>query len=318
MEEDFFNFDVSDNVNDLSQNTEEINNVNDISDDYSNELTDKSYLDLLLESKGINNRTIQIADENGTISNINFDDLSEQEKFDLLNDQNQSGSDVLDDDEIATLNFLRQNKMNLQDFAEWQKQVGIQQYLSNNQQTSDIDGFSDEEVIAYDLIKRFGDNMTDEEIDQEVDRLKQDEESFKKRVDLLRNSYKNEELALAKFYEDENKKIYEANQQQFINAYEQTLSDIKSIQGIELDDDDKNELYQFVLEKDPNNKTQFSKLLNDPEQVIKMAWFALHGEEAMNNVIDYFKKEITKRERGNSVPRVVNRQTRGSKDSFKF
>ena len=72
------------------------------------------------------------------------------------------------------------------------------------------------------------------------------------------------------------------------------------------------------MAKDPNNRTEFSKLLDDPEQVIKMAWFAKHGEQAMNDVIDYFKKEITKRDKGGT--RVINKQASksSSKDAFRF
>lgn len=275
----------------------------------------KSYEDMLLEARGIKDRTVQVQNEDGEIVNTKFDDLTDQEKFDLLNDYDQP---VLPTDaEIDTLNYLRSNNMTLQDFAKWQKEEGVKEYLASQTPTTDIDGYSDDEIIAYDFIRRFGDDISDEEIDQEIERLKEDEDAYKKRVDLLKTNYKNEELAQAKLYEEQKQQEIKANEETFRNAYSSALSSIGSIQGIELDDNDKNELYQFVLAKDPSNQTGFGKLMNDPEQVLKMAWFALHGEEAMNNVVDYFKKEISKRDR-NSSARVINKNRREPKDAFKF
>lgn len=297
---------------DFDYEQEDYENVEDSQDSES-----KNYIDLLLEAKGVKGHKIQIQDENGEMTETNFDDLSDQEKFDFLN-QNYSDTNYLNDDEIQTLNYLRSNKMSLKDFADWQKNVGVQEYLSGQQPKTDIDTYTDDEIIAYDFIRRFGDEMTDEEIDTEIERLKEDEDAYKKRVNLLRTSYKNEEMAQAKLYEDEQAKQSEENQQRFIQAYSNALQNLDSIQGIELDNNDKNELYQFILAKDPNNRTEFSKLLDDPEQVIKMAWFAKHGEQAMNDVIDYFKKEITKRDKGGT--RVINKQASkpSSKDAFRF
>lgn len=297
---------------DFDYEQEDYENVEDSQDSES-----KNYIDLLLEAKGVKGHKIQIQDETGEMTETNFDDLSDQEKFDFLN-QSYSDTNYLNDDEIQALNYLRSNKMSLKDFADWQKNVGVQEYLSRQQPKTDIDTYTDDEIIAYDFIRRFGDEMTDEEIDTEIERLKEDEDAYNKRVNLLRTSYKNEEMAQAKLYEDEQAKQSEENQQRFIQAYNNAFQNLDSIQGIELDNNDKNELYQFILAKDPNNRTEFSKLLDDPEQVIKMAWFAKHGEQAMNDVIDYFKKEITKRDKGGT--RVINKQASksSSKDAFRF
>lgn len=320
--EDLFNFETETEAPESTNQEASQEDFDDGQEDYENvedsqDSESKNYIDLLLEAKGVKGHKIQIQDETGEMIETNFDDLSDQEKFDFLN-QNYSDTNYLNDDEIQTLNYLRSNKMSLKDFADWQKNIGVQEYLSEQQPKTDIDTYTDDEIIAYDFIRRFGDEMTDEEIDTEIERLKEDEDAYNKRVNLLRTSYKNEEMAQAKLYEDEQAKQSEENQQRFIQAYNNAFQNLDSIQGIELDNNDKNELYQFILAKDPNNRTEFSKLLDDPEQVIKMAWFAKHGEQAMNDVIDYFKKEITKRDKGGT--RVVNKQSSKSspKDAFRF
>ena len=79
---------------------------------------------------------------------------------------------------------------------------------------------------------------------------------------------------------------------------------IESIQNTELDDNDRDELLRFVLEKDQANRTGLSKAMDNPENVLKMAWYLLHGEERVDAMIDYFQKEISKRSKQGN-PRVV-------------
>lgn len=264
----------------------------------------KDYISRLLESRGIDRNRVQILDEEGNPTEVSFDSLSEQDKFDILNYQDDP---VLPEDhEIQMINFLRQNNMTLQDFAEWQRQEAIQEYLSQQQTVSDTDSYSDEEIVAYDYIKRFGDSMSDEEIDAEIERLKADPEAFAKRVSLLRNAFKAEEEAQAKLYQDEAAAKQAENEKMFVNTYHQAMAGIDSIQNTELDDSDRDELLRFVLEKDQANRTGLSKAMDNPENVLKMAWYLLHGEERVDAMIDYFQKEISKRSKPG--PRVVTKQ----------
>ena len=271
--------------------------------------TSKDFISMLLESKGIDRSKIQIVDEEGNPTEVSFDSLSNQDKFDILNYQDDPVLPA--DHEIQTLNFLRQNNMTLQDFAEWQRQEAIQEYLAQQAQTSDIDSYSDEEIVAYDYIKRFGESMSDEEIDAEIERLKADPEAFAKRVSLLRNAFKAEEEAQAKLYQDEEAAKHAENEKMFVDTYHQAMAGIDSIQNTELDDNDRDELLRFVLEKDQANRTGLSKAMDNPENVLKMAWYLLHGEERVDAMIDYFQKEISKRSKPG--PRVVTKQSVGKK-----
>lgn len=274
--------------------------------DYNEDYEDssKDYISRLLESRGIDRNKVQILDEEGNPTEVSFDSLSEEDKFYILNYQEDP---VLPEDhEIQMINFLRQNNMTLQDFAEWQRQEAIQEYLAGQAPTSDTDSYSDEEIVAYDYIKRFGESMSDEEIDAEIERLKADPEAFAKRVSLLRNAFKAEEEAQAKLYQDEAAAKQAENEQMFVNTYHQAMASIDSIQNTELDDNDRDELLRFVLEKDQANRTGLSKAMDNPENVLKMAWYLLHGEERVDAMIDYFQKEISKRSKPG--PRVVTKQ----------
>ena len=280
----------------------------------------KDYISRLLESRGIDRNRIQILDEEGNPSEVSFDSLSEQDKFDILNYQEDP---VLPEDhEIQAINFLRQNNMTLQDFAEWQRQEAIKEYLAGQSTVSETDSYSDEEIVAYDYIKRFGESMSDEEIDAEIERLKADPEAFVKRVTLLRNAFKAEEEAQAKLYQDQEAAKNAENEAMFVQTYQRAVADIDNIQNTELDDNDRDELLRFVLEKDQANRTGLSKAMDNPENVLKMAWYLLHGEERVDAMIDYFQKEISKRSK--PAPRVVtkaggnSKRTASREDDFVF
>jgi len=58
---------------------------------------------------------------------------------------------------------------------------------------------------------------------------------------------------------------------------------------IDLTDDDKNALYTFITGTDSTGVNYFAKALSDPETVVKTAWFAMHGEDVINSIEDYYK-----------------------------
>lgn len=321
MEDDLFQFEPTDDeLNQIQDpnpddNTifedDDLNTVND--DDNQNE---GDYVSRLLEARGFKDKKIQVTNEDGELEEVNFDDLTDQEKFDLLNDQDQSV--MPSDEELKTLNFLRTNNMTLEDFAKWQREQAVQEYLANQSPITEFDEFTDDEMIAYDFIQRFGEEMTDEEIDAEIDRLKADPDAYQKRVNLLRASYKSEAEAQSKLYEQEEQTRNQAAEEEFKTAYVNAAGNINYIHGMDLDNNDRQELLDFVLTKDAANRTGLSKALEDPESVLKMAWYLLHGEETYDATVDHFKKEIAKRSKENNT-RVVNRvrQTQ-PKDAFKF
>lgn len=62
---------------------------------------------------------------------------------------------------------------------------------------------------------------------------------------------------------------------------------------LNLEQDDLEEIREFIMGKDAAGMSWFGRALNDPDQVVKMAWFALKGEEAFNSINDYIKNQIT-------------------------
>lgn len=274
------------------------------SDDYSD------YIDTALKAKGIDRNNIEITDEDGNTEIVSFDDLSDDDKASILSEdaptvEQPSVEDQISDNEIEMLNYFRTNRIgSLQEFANGVAQRAVANYIANQPQApSDIDGYTDDEIIAYDFIQRFGDNMTNEEIDDEIDRLKEDEEAYEKRVNLLRSSYKAQEEAERRLYEENEARQSAVNTQRFVQAYNQAAYNVNTIQGIDLEDQDKMEILDYVLTKDQFGKTQFSKDLDDPEKVLKMAWFMRYGEDAAAATRNYFAQLLARQRAPQQSPK---------------
>ena len=78
----------------------------------SNEF-DSEILSNLLLQKGITDPSkIQIEDEDGNLTEVDFNSLPLEEKLEILNYEN---SPELDDLEIETINYLRENNVSLDD-----------------------------------------------------------------------------------------------------------------------------------------------------------------------------------------------------------
>ena len=54
------------------------------------------------------------------------------------------------------------------------------------------------------------------------------------------------------------------------------------------------ELAHFILGQDAAGVSNLGKALNDPETLVKVAWFALKGADAIDSITEYFKNQITK------------------------
>lgn len=251
----------------------------------------QDYLSRLLRARGVDRSKVRIENEDGEIEEWKFDDLDDETKFGILSENPES---FLSEDETEDLNFLRKNKMNLKDFAKYQKEQAIKEYLEQNTTPSyTVDQLSDDELYKFDLKDQMPD-LTDEEVEDQLTRAKENESFFQKKIAALRKEYKD--------LEDEQKQQEDAKAQaekeEQFNQLAQSLvtsaRNIDEMNGMELDDNDKNEVLSFLLDLDANGQSQFSKLFENPDALFKMAWFMLKGQEAHDALTSYYKGEIAK------------------------
>lgn len=248
----------------------------------------------LLEAKGIKDGLVQMENEDGSIEEIPFNELSSEEQFNILNTELESNDLGLNDTEAGDLQFLRDNGVTLEQAIQYFSNKAIEDYVASTQNpTADtVAGYSDEEIYALDLLARNKD-LTEEEIQTRIDKQREHPDLFKEKVDSLREEYL--QLEKDQVAEREAEITRQANEsyQQVAESLVAVAKETDYIGGLDIEVEDKQEVLGFILNKDDNGVTEFGKLLEDPKALFEIAWYAKKGKEAFDVIHDYYKKEIS-------------------------
>lgn len=245
-----------------------------------------------LKTRGIDDlNNINFEGDNGEIVQRSWNDLSNEEKINILNmplEEQQEDNNGLTDEEIALLSQIRQSNLSP---SEYLQQIAGEQVEVTPQYK--IDDLSDDEVFLLDLESRVGE-LSDEEAAEALNTVKSNEDFFKKQVEGIRKEYKEREDLKTQQEEaqreQEQQEAFENYQAQVVDA----INGFTSIGNFDLnfEDADKEELAEFMLSRDQAGKNYLFEALQDPETLTRAAWFILNGEEAFNNISDYFAQQI--------------------------
>ena len=264
-------------------------------DGYQQEEDDNFMLDFL-HSKGIEDpEKIKFEDDNGEIIERSWDDLTREEQINILNTPLETTTpqqvvntpdNSLTDEEIMFINQLRYNGMTPTQFVnQFQVPETEPQYR--------VDELSDDELYILDLESRVGE-LSDEDASVALATAKQNEDFYKKQVDGIRKEYKERE----DFKTQQEQAEIEQQQQEAYNAYQENvvnaIDSFNSIGNLDLnfEDSDKEELAEFMLSQDQSGNNYLYRALQEPENLVKAAWFILNGEDAFNSISDYFTNQI--------------------------
>jgi len=259
-----------------------------------------------LRSKSVDKSKIRILNEDNEEEEVTFDDLSDDEKIALLESVNQP---MLSDNELEVINFLRDHNTDLNGFAKSIREQTIAEM--SGKKTSTVDEVSDDDLFRFDLIDRYGfDREKDaDEIENILEKEKENETLYNRKVKALREEYKQMETD----QQEAEAKAAEAEQQQQWEQLKDNLIQVARntnvINGLELDNQDKNEVLSCILNQDEvTGQTDFYKFYNNPEMMFKMAWYALKGDEAFRAVEDYYKAKLAEARRDVKKATVVNKK----------
>lgn len=248
-------------------------NPDDNSDD--NTIADSDVITSFLREYGIENGMITYENDNGDTEEVNFNELDSAEQLNILKELVNPN---LSDHEIETINFLRQNKVTFQEAVEYYSQKAIQDYINANgpeQKEYSVDDYSDEELYFADLKMKYPD-MSDEEIQSDVDSAKENEELFKKKAEAIRKQYKAKEDEKAQAIQQQQKDQYIA----FDNSIKQSITNFNEISldykdskadALVIDNNMKNDIYNYLMRVDENGKSQFAKDLEDTNKWVNFA-----------------------------------------------
>lgn len=261
----------------------------------------------LLKIRGIDDSSkIKFEDETGATIERSWDDLSDNEKLNILAGEPSSELDddqQLDEDEIQLINAIRNSGMN------------VQQYMNNitpvqAPQAYNQDNLSDDELYALNILQTVGsDNITDEELEQAITRAKEDEDLYNRTVAGLRQQYQqlqqDEQNRLAQEQYAKQQEQYNA----FANVVDNNIQNFSNFAGqeIELDNDEKQQLRDYMLNID--EKTGLSSLgkdLQNPETLVRAAFWILNEDKIINELA---KQAQDAYKRGYNAGKLTNKAT---------
>lgn len=278
-----------------------------------NENDNEDFLGKFLKDYGLVDKKVTYQNEDGSTEEVAFDDLDPGEKLNILR---QLTTPNLSKDEIGAINYMRKNNATMKDIADYfyekGKVEGKENYIKENgpiQKNYTVDEYTDDELYVADLKSKYQ-NMTDEEIQIELDTAKENEELFKKKIETIRNQYKlmedkeAQEIKLEKENQYNDFKNAIKNQLTNFNEVSMNYRDVKS-DSLQIENEEKDEIFKYILDQDENGATQFFKDLNNPEKLVEMAWFSLYGKDAISDISTYWKSQLKNERRSETKPQTT-------------
>lgn len=260
----------------------------------------------LFKAKGYRDlNDILIINEHGQEEHKSLEELTDSEKYDILTAPDM----LLSQEETQVINLLRKNNTTLKDILQYNAEQAVQNYINSQQSNFIVDQATDEQLFLADLKSKYP-TLTDEELNSELEDAMLDEDIFNKKIAILRQQYKQieEDERAAKANEAARAKEEEMNNS--IRAINSVAQNTDDLYDLELSDMDKDEVMRHLFDLDVNGKSEFYKRLQDPNELFRLAWFSLKGDDAFSMVHSYYQKEIETAKRGG----VTNANT-GSRTS---
>lgn len=250
-----------------------------------------------LKTKGITDPTrIKFEEEDGSIIERNWNDLTREEQINILNtpvdntpvtkeSTSNPVENELTDEEIELLNTIRQSNLTPSQY--------LQQFQQPQEPIYKVDDLEDDDLYILDLESKVGE-LSDEDAAQALAVAKQNETLFKKQIEGIRKEYKEREDFLQQQEEANIEEQQRIAFEQYSNNIIDAIDQFNTIGNLDLnfEDSDRNELASFILSQDESGQNYLYQALQDPETLVKAAWFILNGEEAFNGLSDYFINEI--------------------------
>lgn len=289
--------------NDLNTTTQDEELQNDVpiqdsqEESSSTQNTEEDFISSLLRTRGIEDKTsIKFEDEEGNSISANWDDLDNQTKLGILDSTQNNPETDLEDSEIELINAIRRSQLTPSEYLQYIEKSGVDRYIQNTRMANEsytIDEYSDDDLYVLDLMSRTG--ITEDEAQEALYKAKSSEEVFSKQIGAIREEYKQIEADNIRRSQFEQQQQAQEQYNQFAYSIANQIEDFKTFADYDLnmEVDDKQELYEFLTGFDAAGNNHFAKTLADPKLVVQMAWFALNGTRMIEDITDYYKNEIT-------------------------
>lgn len=270
----------------------------------------------LLKTIGIVDQSkVLYEDETGNTVELDFYDLPREDQISILS--NSNAQPELSEEDLYYIQQAKENDISLTELIKFYQNKSIEEYTQSQQQDYTVANYSDEQLYALDMKSKFGDAITEDEIMAALSKELELPEIFKKKVDKLREDYiqieEAERASIAQSIEDQKT----ANFNEFQTTISTFVESVEDVGGIVLEDDDKNDILSFMLQKDVNGVTGFQKQMNDPENIFLAAWAILKAEDSFDILKSHYEgllknskknTQQVQKDKGTQVSTVVKPQ----------
>ena len=241
----------------------------------------------LLTLQGISDMNkIKFEDESGAVVEKSWESLSNNEKLMILSHQEDPDTS-LDAAEIELINQIRESGLTPGQY------IQSLQTVEPPVPTYEVDNMSDDELFCIDLLDKIGsDNISDEELQQALDSAKENPSLFSKQVASLRVYYKDLEEQKMRQEEIDKQEAAEQEYNMFANNIVNSIRNFNAFEDtpVELSLEEMDDLANYILTRDASGYSEFGRLLNDPVQFTKAAFWMLKGPEILNEMQKQIKE----------------------------
>lgn len=264
----------------------------------------------LLKSNGIPDATkIKYENDKGETEEVDWNTLSVDEQLNILDSFHKDSG--LDEAEVQLINAIRDSQLTPAEYLQYIQKSSVDAYIQNTQQNNyvySVDQYSDDELYVMDLISKSSD-ITEDEAMEMLERAKSNESLFNKQISAIRDEYKRVEAEGLQQAQMQEQQIRQEQYNEFAEQIQNSILNFTEFANCQLnmEEEDMINLYDFITGFDNAGNRWFQKALNDPDTVVKMAWFALNGEQMIEDLHSEYAKVITK----------LNEQVKGNKDTSK-
>lgn len=263
--------------------------------------SNSSIINDLLLKKGINDGKIKVVNEDESEEEIDFYSLSKEEQLEILNSSDSDHDYGLEEEEIELLNELRSKGLTWKQYLDQYKESLVSE--SSSDPIYEIDAYDDQELFLLDLKEKY--DLTDEELEKELEKELKDEELFKKKIDKIRSEYKTLEDQRKQDQQVEFERKQQERYDEFVDTMVNVAVKTPDLHGIELEDSEKNEVLSFLLDLDESGVSNFYKTLNDPSRLYEAAWFLKYGKDAFQEIVNAYEFEISKLKKDTKKSNIV-------------
>lgn len=258
------------------------------------------FISNLLKRVGIEDKNNILYEEDGNMVPKTWDDLDLEDKLNIVT-YHEDPETGLDDSEIQLINTIRNSNMTPEDYIKYISESSVKKYLENSNSeytpTSSVDDLEDDVLFVSDIIQKVGEeNVTDDELKEILDNAKANPTLYKKQVEAIRKEYKQLEESDKQSQIEYQRQVQLENYNRYAEAIENSIRSFNRFGDIdiEMSEDEMENLYNYLIALDDTGNSKFSRVMQNPDNVVKLAWLALNGDQMLREINDQYSKQLSK------------------------